>query len=1246
VPRFILRRLSLILLALWLANFFGFAYAHLVLPIRASRIPYLAAQVSSEPLLPAYAAYLGGALRLEFGTLPGEDQTIGAAILGASATSLGLLTLALALSVALGLALGLRAVRMKTQTTSRWLTLLSTIGLAMPSFYVGSILITAAFFYILHREEGPSFLTWGFGWDHRLVLPALALMARPTVQIAQVTAGLLEEELGKRHVVVARSVGHPWHVIRQRHALRSILAPVILTIVGASRLLMGELILVEWLFRWPGLGQLFAQALVPGQGSQSLGSSLFLNPPVVATVLTVFAALFLLTDLIASILVRAADPRLRVPEEGTGSAGVVSSHPKSARRNWPLRLGSLIVLSVIVIAITGPALVPHDPLEEHTIVQVGSGWETAPFPAFTVPGFPLGSDFRGRDLLSRLLCAVRPTMTLVAIVTLVRLVLGIAIGVTSGWSNGRAGRLLDAAISSALSVPLLMVALGAIAAVGIEIGLLAFVVGLSVTGWAETAKIVREQTRLVKGQQYVEAARALGQSRFQTLARHVLPQVRPMILMLFALEVSSTLMTTAGLGFLGYYIGGDVWVEVADFVARRMSGTPELGQMLATSDLGIVRLGVRGLPWATVVVGTAIFVIVLGFNLLGEGLRQRLSLERAPKRTLAYAIANRAGLWIRERVFLSTSGWVRRHAVHTAIVGAAVLIVTSGLVWLQAQAAKLPKKPAVDLVVPGGHLWASARRDPYGTLWSEAPGPSDPQVLWTFETPAKVSGGPAVAADGTVYVATEGGMLYALHPTGLLLWQVSLPAAAVGGPALGAGGEVYVADKEGGLSVLAPGGDLLWRFEPEGESVATAGPVVAADGTIYYAIRNSVQAVSSQGLGLWKTQASYEYRVMPLQLSPTGEFLFWQDTVFDAREGSRQHFEFSAEADQYIVGADGRTYLRAEHNVMQWRWTASGVEIVETTRWDFRRLGTFSSPDDAGLTREQVVWLFYTNPYDATRIVWLDTSGRVLSVVRYPMGRGYMIGVDPDAITYVCGGKSPRYNPLPVCLAFAPDTEEPLWLLSLEKGELVEGGALVPGRLYVTLRGTEEGFLYAIGDAALAAQTGQGAQTATTPKTLAPAPTLSVTAAISTALPLTPSPLAAVSTTPPATPPPTATVSTPPLPTPTSSLTGQTTHVIQPGENLFRIALRYGMTVEAIAGANGIANPAHVYAGQALIIPSPGAPPPPAPTGEITYVVQPGDNLFRIALRYDVGYLDLAQLNGITNPARIYVGQVLRIPPR
>ncbi len=108
------------------------------------------------------------------------------------------------------------------------------------------------------------------------------------------------------------------------------------------------------------------------------------------------------------------------------------------------------------------------------------------------------------------------------------------------------------------------------------------------------------------------------------------------------------------------------------------------------------------------------------------------------------------------------------------------------------------------------------------------------------------------------------------------------------------------------------------------------------------------------------------------------------------------------------------------------------------------------------------------------------------------------------------------------------------------------------------------------------------------------------------------------------------------------------THTVQAGENLFRIALRYSLSVDALAQANGITNPALVYVGQVLKIPSgPGdtpPPPPPSSDGEKTHVVQPGENLFRIALKYNYDQYYLARYNGIENPALIYVGQVIRIP--
>ena len=149
-----------------------------------------------------------------------------------------------------------------------------------------------------------------------------------------------------------------------------------------------------------------------------------------------------------------------------------------------------------------------------------------------------------------------------------------------------------------------------------------------------------------------------------------------------------------------------------------------------------------------------------------------------------------------------------------------------------------------------------------------------------------------------------------------------------------------------------------------------------------------------------------------------------------------------------------------------------------------------------------------------------------------------------------------------------------------------------------------------------------------------------------TATPTTPPPTSTPTPVPPtATPVPATQVPTTVAPTATPLPTGQVVHVVQRGENLFRIALRYGTTVQAIASANRIANPARIYVGQELVISTSGVQPSP-PADATTYVVQPGDNLFRIALRYNLSYMYLAQYNGIANPSNIYVGQVLRIPPR
>jgi len=126
------------------------------------------------------------------------------------------------------------------------------------------------------------------------------------------------------------------------------------------------------------------------------------------------------------------------------------------------------------------------------------------------------------------------------------------------------------------------------------------------------------------------------------------------------------------------------------------------------------------------------------------------------------------------------------------------------------------------------------------------------------------------------------------------------------------------------------------------------------------------------------------------------------------------------------------------------------------------------------------------------------------------------------------------------------------------------------------------------------------------------------------------------------TPVPLQTPAEQPTTPPTSAPVGaEMTYVVQPGDTLFRIARRYGMRFEDLAYYNNIVNPHRIYVGQVIRIPD-GATPPTA--GEVLYTVQPGDNLYRIALRYSLNYMYLASYNGIVNPHRINVGQVIRIP--
>ncbi|MHB1319782.1 MAG: ABC transporter permease, partial [Anaerolineae bacterium] len=367
--------------------------------------------------------------------------------------------------------------------------------------------------------------------------------------------------------------------------------------------------------------------------------------------------------------------------EGRRERDAAPSRDRARRANWPLRIGSFLVGVVLFLAIVGPMLALNDPREHHVIIQIDGKWFTPPYSAFT-PGYPLGSDSFGRDLFSWLLWSVRPTIVLVALVAALRMTLGIILGVGAGWSDRFPGRVCDGLIAAALAVPTLIAALIIITAVGFRVGVWAFVIGLSATGWAETAQLVRERTRTVKGQESVEAARALGASSAQIVILHILPQVMPMIWMLLAFEVSHAVVTTAGLGFLGHYLGGPIFAEVEDFVYRRISEMPELGQMLATVWM------VLDEPWAMVAAGSVVFLIVLAFNLVGEGLQVRLTRDLGGSRSLYVWAAGTLVPWVEDHltqplVVLFQRRWGR-------VVAAGLVLVAVGVGAFGWQARRAP----------------------------------------------------------------------------------------------------------------------------------------------------------------------------------------------------------------------------------------------------------------------------------------------------------------------------------------------------------------------------------------------------------------------------------------------------------------------------------------------------------------------------------------------------------------------------
>jgi len=267
-----------------------------------------------------------------------------------------------------------------------------------------------------------------------------------------------------------------------------------------------------------------------------------------------------------------------------------------ARDRWALA-GLAVVAAVVLFAAFAPWLAPADPYRGELVASL-----RAPSAAHL-----LGTDAQGRDVLSRVLYGARVSLAVGLASQGIALLLGITLGLIAGyygrWVDAFVMRLADVT----LAFPSLLLLIAIAAAVTPSLPVVFVVIGL--VGWAGMARLVRGQVLVLRGLEYVQAARALGARDSRILARHLLPGVLPPVIVAATLGVGGAIMAEAALSFVG--LGAQ-------------PPTPSWGAMVADGrDL------LRVAPWVSLVPGLAIGLTVLGINLLGDGLRDALEVRPA-----------------------------------------------------------------------------------------------------------------------------------------------------------------------------------------------------------------------------------------------------------------------------------------------------------------------------------------------------------------------------------------------------------------------------------------------------------------------------------------------------------------------------------------------------------------------------------------------------------------------------------------
>lgn len=261
-------------------------------------------------------------------------------------------------------------------------------------------------------------------------------------------------------------------------------------------------------------------------------------------------------------------------------------------------IGGFIVLFVIVVAALAPWLAPMDPQTQDLL------YTNLP-PSFITGGEPqfiLGTDGLGRDVLSRLIYSSRVALYVAFVGGIATMLLGGTLALVAGYLGGWVDWVVSRAVELWMSFP--PVILSVILMVGLGVGLNNVVLSIVLVDWTRFSRVLRADVMVVARRDYVAAARLAGFTHWQIITREILPAVMPLMITMLSLEMAIAVIVEAILSFVGLSVEADV---------------PAWGVMIAEA-----RLYMYQNVWALLFPFAAIFLIVLAFNLLGEGLRRTL----------------------------------------------------------------------------------------------------------------------------------------------------------------------------------------------------------------------------------------------------------------------------------------------------------------------------------------------------------------------------------------------------------------------------------------------------------------------------------------------------------------------------------------------------------------------------------------------------------------------------------------------